>query len=129
MGITFSPYDTHGFSGVKLFMLAKTFDHPRARASAASAEFLLVVVVVVSSLIIASLTALRSKRDQSLSSRYSWADLPPLGREVLWSFSMMWKSLGACHDSISEVIYLNEFSNMRVACLDYLCHSWHRCGR
>ena len=62
------PYELHGFDGVNI-LGAKTFDHPRAIASAASPE--LVVVVVLSSLIIARLMALRSNGDQSLSSRFS----------------------------------------------------------
>ena len=61
-----SLYELHGFDGVNTFG-AKNFDHPRARASAASLE----LEVVLSSLIIAKLMTLRSNGDQSLSNRLS----------------------------------------------------------
>ena len=85
MGITLSFMNCMALTGL-ILLGAKTFDHPRARASAASPEL---EVVVLPSLIIARLMALRSNEDQSLSNRFSWADLPPFGRKVQWSFSMI----------------------------------------
>ena len=69
---------------MSILFLAKTFDQLRARASAASFGF---EVMELSSLIIAKLTFFRSKGDHNLSNLLSWADLPPLGGEVPWSFS------------------------------------------
>ena len=48
----------------------------------------------LSSLIIARLTVFRSKGDHSLSSLFSWADMPPLGGEEPWSLLAICFSVG-----------------------------------
>lgn len=81
-------YELCGFVGVDGFS-ANTFDHPRARASAASSAL---AVVVGSFLIIAGLMASRSNGDHRMSRRFSWADLP-LGRVAPLSFSIICLSI------------------------------------
>ena len=99
---------------------AKTLDQLSERAVAAPSESL---VVVPSLLMMARLTALRSKGDQSLRSLLSWAALPPLGGGgallVFGDLSLdlrvgdfrgaFVKQAGAGHDNNALGVNLDEF--------------------